>query len=128
MLDKPKYGAPCNSCGRCCVDQLCPLGGAFFHLPLQVGNCPALQPHGERRVCGLVANPEAYALAATLLNGKEAMSAAAAHLIGAGHGCDASYDESERDPEVLASFRRKHQSKGPTRKAAALWGIKHLVR
>jgi hypothetical protein len=87
-LPKPPHGQPCNSCGKCCSDELCPLAMRLFGRPFQ-RRCPALEPDGDRLVCGLIAHPMAYAMARTLANGVENMRKAACHLVGAGRGCDA---------------------------------------
>ena len=48
---KPRYGAPCNGCGVCCQQELCPLGTtAFGAVPAP---CPALHWVQGRFWCGL---------------------------------------------------------------------------
>jgi hypothetical protein len=87
-LPKPPHGSPCNGCGRCCLESLCPLGEHLFEK--QEGPCPALQPAGQGRwECGVIIQPGVFALVQTLRHGAKRMSAAAALLLGAGHGCDA---------------------------------------
>jgi hypothetical protein len=56
LTDKPPYGQPCNGCGQCCMNELCPLGNAVFKR--WDGPCPALESEGERYACGLVKHPE----------------------------------------------------------------------
>lgn len=51
-LDKPKRGEPCNGCGWCCQQELCPVGKQVFgDIP---GPCPALVPAANRYWCGFV--------------------------------------------------------------------------
>jgi len=87
MLEKPAYGAPCNSCGRCCQDELCGLAKRVFGQ--RSGPCPALTEQSDGFGCGLILTPEQYAPAASALHGANAMSKAAALLCAAGAGCDA---------------------------------------
>jgi hypothetical protein len=87
VIAKPPFGAKCNGCGQCCEDTLCPLGAAVFDK--DEGPCPALERRADdSSTCGLVTHPAAYAPVLTAISGAEAMSAGAAALIGAGHGCD----------------------------------------
>lgn len=85
---KPAHGQPCNGCGGCCQDRLCPLGFKLFGS--WRGPCAALQ-HGidGEYVCGLVAAPQRWNRPAVDQVGAAAVSRAAATLIGAGVGCDA---------------------------------------
>lgn len=51
-MDKPRYGDPCNGCGWCCQQELCPVGKQVFgDIP---GPCPALVPAVNRYWCGFV--------------------------------------------------------------------------
>ncbi len=123
MLAKPAHGRPCNGCGRCCHDELCPLGARLFgrwH-----GPCPALQPaEGQSLVCGLVADPARHQPVRTLAHGREAMSKAAAVLIGAGFGCDAQTADEPADAEFRACMRREFAARrSEARAAAAIFGI-----
>ena len=125
MIDKPAYGHPCNSCGRCCAEQLCPLGAAHFKLTMEQGPCPALQDNiGGTRSCGLVDNPESYALVRTLINGRKAMIDAALYLIGAGAGCDARLDGEVDDPFFRHRTRAVRALKrGTLRRSLKAWGV-----
>lgn len=98
--EKPAYGSPCNGCGQCCQDQLCPLGARVFKR--WRGPCPALEGKDEAFVCGLVMNPRRYAPARTACKGAPCMSNAAALLIGAGCGCDGWREDETPDPEARA--------------------------
>lgn len=86
MLPKPAHGGKCNGCGRCCVDQRCPLAVAVFG---KGGSCPALEVRFPAFVCGLVENPQRYAPSIVQDFGQETASRSAAILVGAGIGCDA---------------------------------------
>lgn len=123
MLSKPPHGSPCNSCGRCCQAELCPLGMAVFKR--LAGPCPALQlGEDQALVCGLVVNPLRYELKRTLRAGHDAMSQAAAFLIGAGHGCDAQTADEPRDLAFSARLRAHGMRTRPAaRAAAAKWGV-----
>lgn len=122
-LPKPLHGSPCNSCGRCCHAELWPLGAHVFGH--SEGPCPALQPaEGGALVCGLVVNPMRYALRRSLAAGSDAMSTAAAYLIGAGHGCDAQTVDEPRDFAFSARMRAHGAStRTAARAAAAKWGV-----
>lgn len=125
VLPKPPHGQPCNSCGRCCADELCPLAGKVFrgdfHADLD-GPCPALESDGDKRVCGLIAHPMAYAMALSLQNGVENMRNAAAHLVGAGRGCDAQLEGEPADEAFRASMFRERQPR-LTERSLKMWGI-----
>lgn len=122
-LPKPAHGAPCNSCGRCCHRELCPLATTVFGRV--AGPCPALQAgEGHALVCGLVVDPMRYALRQSLLKGSDAMSEAAAFLIGAGHGCDAQTADEPRDV-AFSNRLRAHgeRTRAAARVHAATWGV-----
>lgn len=55
LPDKPKYGLPCNGCGRCCAEELCEAAEVAF--PGAQAPCPALKlsPDRTRTYCQLVA-------------------------------------------------------------------------
>lgn len=100
MIDKPKYGSPCNSCGQCCQSAVCPLGQHVLG-PVDAP-CPALRPQGEGFGCGLVQSPRLYDPVRTAIYGARRMREAAAFLIGAGYGCDWAETIEERDPRIAA--------------------------
>jgi hypothetical protein len=100
MLEKPAYGEPCNSCGRCCQDELCGLAKRVFGPRL--GPCPALTEYGEGFGCGLILAPSFYAPMAASVHGEEAMRDAAALLCAAGAGCDAQGHDELVDETVRA--------------------------
>jgi hypothetical protein len=103
------------------MEQLCPLGVGLFGEPWD-RRCPALEPDGERYVCGLIENPMAYALRLTLLNGREVMSRTAAHLVGAGRGCDALLDGEEPDQAFRAAMRSRRDP-ALTDRCLKVWGL-----
>lgn len=101
MIQKPKLGAPCNSCGMCCQLQLCPLGQRVFD---QVdGPCPGLRWVGEESRCGLVLNPREFAPVKAAVHGVAALREAALLLTAAGLGCDGRDGENPDadDPEYI---------------------------
>ena len=102
MLEKPPHGKPCNQCGLCCMEERCPLGAAIFG---PGRDCPALELRFPGFVCGLVANPEKYAIGVVLKHGQRTASEAAAYLVGTGSGCDALLEEEEPDLEWRARVR-----------------------
>lgn len=64
VLQKPKFGEPCNRCGECCRHELCEVAMFVFrpHEDDYVGPCPALELEGvgpETR-CGMLTRPELY--------------------------------------------------------------------
>lgn len=123
MLQKPPHGKPCNSCGLCCMDQLCPLARHIFgETP---GPCPALEPARPGYTCGLVAAPSSYAPAIAREHGELKSSETAALIIGAGLGCDASAPGEIRDEIWLASVKLHFlQMLLRIEDALRLWGIK----
>jgi hypothetical protein len=120
MLNKPPHGKPCNGCGQCCNEMLCPLGLALFGGP-EYRSCPALEPDGDRYVCGLIAHPIVYALRQTLLHGAETMALTAGHLIGAGRGCDALLHGEPAD-EVWRAGMRAMRNQALTDRCLRVWG------
>ncbi len=124
---KSAHGAPCNGCGACCRDQVCPLGMYVFGRT--AGPCPALEPDGPKAVCGLVRSPARYAPVRTFAHGAERMRAAAALLIGAGHGCDAQAAGEPADLAFRARMRRVAASHRAASDAAKdLWGVPRSPR
>ena len=88
LIAKPAYGSPCNGCGQCCRDQVCPLGARVFGT--SDGPCKAIKHTEDGRVtCGLVMAPRKFVPVLTAIHGAQTMALGAAVLIGAGHGCDA---------------------------------------
>jgi hypothetical protein len=57
-LTKPKFGEPCNGCGKCCAAELCEVADRIF--PGAVAPCPALEWRDGRSWCGLITNPIGY--------------------------------------------------------------------
>ena len=124
-LPKPPHGAPCNNCGRCCKDQICPLGQRIFGKPW-LRQCPALiGPQDEGvYVCELVAHPDHYI--AAMPSEVADLSAAAGLLLGAGLGCDC-LDFAHERPNLR--WRRETKSKllkltNDIQAAKLLWGWK----
>lgn len=122
MIQKPPHGDPCNNCGQCCQAVLCPLAQRFFGGP-EERSCPALEQEVSGRfTCGLIAHPMVYAIRLTLLHGADRMAAAAAFLVGAGHGCDAQL-EGERANEQFRAAMWKRRNPRLAAKHAKLWGV-----
>lgn len=114
--EKSPYGSPCNGCGLCCREEICPLGSIVF--PLASAPCPALEQDGERSVCGLVAHPERYRS-----GNVERLRAAAVRGIGAGIGCDARMP-GEADPPkdfIKAMLRASRTPRNVSRQITKLW-------
>jgi hypothetical protein len=103
------------------MDQLCPLAVGVFGEPWE-RRCPALEPDGERFTCGLIAHPMVYAMRRSLLCGVEAMSKAAAHLVGAGRGCDAQLEGEVADEAFRARMRASRNDK-LTDRSLKVWGL-----
>jgi hypothetical protein len=111
VLDqKPPHGAPCNRCGLCCFATICDLGQAVFRR--STGPCPALEGSFGNASCGLTQH------------GPTKYREAAAHLIGAGQGCDARFNG---EPADAAFYRRLEQHDRDTlaenQAAKKLWGM-----
>lgn len=123
--EKAPYGTPCNGCGLCCQNEICPLGQIVF--PAAVvrfgGACPALERDDERFICGLIARPEAYAPIKASVYGVEALREAAVIGVGAGIGCDARMD-GEADPPkdfLVAMLRVMRTPRSTQRRIEKLW-------
>lgn len=59
VLNKPKFGEPCNRCGECCRLSLCALGEMYFGEG--PAPCPALELDGDIFACGLLRRADHYA-------------------------------------------------------------------
>lgn len=70
-----------------------------------------------------MAHPMAYAMRMTLLNGVETMRHAAAHLIGAGRGCDALLDDEPPD-QVFRAAMRSQRNLALTDRCLKVWGLR----
>lgn len=117
MKDKPAYGQPCNGCGLCCLEELCPLGQIVFQRVR--GPCPALSASGGAMVCGLVAEPTRYRPGDAV-----SLAEAALMLIGAGVGCDAMIAGEPDDRMFRARLRAKALNHpAANRRARRAWGI-----
>jgi hypothetical protein len=103
------------------MNQLCPLGVGLFGEPWD-RRCPALEPDGDKFICGLIAHPMAYNMRMTLLHGREVMSRTAAHLVGAGRGCDAQLDDEVAD-EAFRVRMRKERNTTLTDRCLKVWGL-----
>lgn len=127
VIAKPPFGSPCNGCGGCCQQSLCPISEAFFGQ--EDGPCPALEPTAGAYRCGLMASPHAYAPVQTARHGAAAMAAAVALWVGAGMGCDAQEAGEIVDPAVKSAMRARCEANaealGKQAFADALekWGI-----
>jgi hypothetical protein len=78
-----------------------------------------------KSMCGLIASPELFAPVQTMIHGKDAMSAGAAVLVGAGHGCDSARPW-EFDQTISNVLRRKVMSAGGAARTASarrVWGL-----
>lgn len=120
-VEKPPYGSPCNKCGQCCEDQLCPLGSLLFDK--QDGPCPALQRNEDGTgTCGLVSDPKRWAPFRVAVVGEDRMRRSALLLIGADSGCDALLKGESVNEAFRAQLRKKaHRSRHPSVVALANW-------
>lgn len=123
-MEKPPYGSPCNGCGVCCQNEICPLGQIAF--PHAQAPCPALEKQADRYVCGLVASPQTYAPIRASVYGVEALREAAAIGVGADIGCDTRMmpDEASATPPpdfVKAMLRVSRTPRSVTRRIEKLW-------
>lgn len=122
QLEKPQYGTPCNGCGLCCQNEICPLGEIVF--PRAQAPCPALVIDGERYVCDLIANPQKFRPLKASIYGIAEMRDAAVIGVGAGIGCDARLPGEMDPPEsFVRELRRVERSSRSTgRRVQKLWG------
>jgi hypothetical protein len=94
-LKKPPFGSPCNGCGLCCREALCPIAVGIFG-PI-TAPCPALVRDGAKQVCGVIAAPSRFVPELVDVHGAKAISSAAALLLGSGIGCDSQGND---EPDV----------------------------
>lgn len=124
MIEKPPFGSPCNSCGRCCEFSPCVLSRSVFKI--SAGPCPALgRDEDGKSYCGLVVNPRKHAPTRTATHGVATMRAAALTMIGSGAGCDAQLvDEPVRAETVsrMVAEAMKTSDEAVVR-AMRVWGI-----
>lgn len=125
LPEKPPHGTPCNGCGGCCINTLCPLGQLLFGR--QRGPCPALEIGVDRADCGLVANPDKYASLKVKLGATTQERSDAAKLtVGIGRGCDALIEGETQNVAFSARLKRdsvEHRRRGDGPKALKAWGI-----
>lgn len=128
---KPNHGQPCNRCGECCRNNICPVGAAVLGLPrpdrhaISGTPCPILEalPDGAT-TCGLVAHPEQFRPVQTAFYGAAAMRAAALELIGVNGSCDALRAGEPFDPAVSARNKAWVASRPvEARISRKLWGF-----
>jgi hypothetical protein len=111
-IQKPRHGQPCNSCGKCCANEPCPLGREIFGV--STGRCPGLVVLDGKFGCDLVLRPEIHANLLARRVGADALSEAASILIGVGVGCDAQLNGETRDPTLrqrMILYREIHWRK-----------------
>ena len=124
MLDKAPYGSPCNNCGRCCMNERCPLGVIAFG---SGDSCPALEPNGLGGFsCGLIANPGKHVPQIVMAHGADAVSQSAAFLVAAGTGCDAHTEDEEIDLRRKYAMRRRALNEATQARLVAakrIWSI-----
>jgi len=122
-IEKPPYGTPCNGCGLCCQNEICPLGEIVF--PRAQAPCPALVVDGDRYACGLITTPQTFRPLKASIYGVEELRAAAVIGVGAGIGCDAQLlGELEPPADFVRELSRvtKESTRSRARKIEKLWG------
>ena len=126
MIEKPAYGSPCTHCGKCCEDQICPLG--VHVLGQKEGPCPALQRDADgHSSCGLVVDPRHWSPTRVSTRGVKIMREAAAILIGSTGICDAlTTAEPQPSPELREATIAKVKATPRVLAAMArtMWGIR----
>jgi len=122
---KAPHGAPCTSCGLCCMISLCQLARRVLRMPETPGPCPALVLDDEgKSSCGMVVDPARFAPEAVRLHGAPAMSRAAAHLINSGNGCDMSLEGEPFDAAYDARLESEARGRWRLNLAARhMWGV-----
>lgn len=122
-IAKPNYGQPCNGCGKCCMDTVCPLGQFLFEQ--EEGPCPALEWADDKWRCGIILDPRKFAPVRVARYGVDKMRAALLYLLGPGLGCDAELEQDTFDPSFYAMMNRfKIKFDEERVEAARLWGWK----
>lgn len=58
VLNKPRFGEPCNGCGECCRVAACHLSVQMLNS--RVAPCIALEIHDGKFRCGVVERPHYY--------------------------------------------------------------------
>lgn len=118
VAKKPRQGEPCNGCGACCLAEVCDFG-MLVMTETREGPCPAWNAG-----CGLIKNPTQYAPVATAMYGAEAMSTAAAFIIGSGMGCEARFNGEPVNKDYVRRYdKRDLDTQEQWKTATAMWGI-----
>jgi len=125
-LEKPPHGSPCNNCGLCCKEELCPLAEFVFKPRSVHSQCPALDTEDDGSYsCGLVKRPAHFSPIRAAVVGASTLTNAALVLIGSGFGCDARHNSEKENPQFLARFERfRSENYRRIMNARALWGMK----
>jgi hypothetical protein len=103
VLTKPAEGAPCNGCGQCCSEEVCPIGEEVLGEGVQPP-CPFLKWHTARFWCELlVGEAHLHAIGAV-------PDRVLAQAIGAGVGCTSPDPAGIQIPAtVVPPTRRPHR-------------------
>ena len=94
---KPEYRQPCNHCGRCCTEQLCPAAALAF--PGDKAPCRMLFVQDGKALCGMVLAEESFGLAPILRR-----------VLGIGHGC--SMPDADTTDEDMSAFDLQSMARG----------------
>ena len=104
MVEKPRFGQPCNGCGWCCTEEPCKL--AQDALNCTSGPCIALEDEAGRKVCGLVKRPSWYMFGEDAPESETGwLSVMFANALGIGRGCDAD-DMPANEPLCIGQERK----------------------
>lgn len=122
---KARHGAPCTSCGLCCVATVCHVGRQLFGG--DVRPCPALRMRDGKSSCDVIERPEHYTSAARVAqHGVDVLRQAAGTLIGSGVGCDARFNGELPDIGFYLSLARwDYVNADAIAAACTAWGIQH---
>lgn len=121
LVEKPRYGEPCNGCGMCCIAVQCPVSTALFG---EQELCPALEQAGIALACGLMRNTADYVPDLPAWGGK-ALTEVFSLMIGSGLGCDGA-DENDSE-ERQEAFRPILHSRARQAIAAASPDARELL-
>lgn len=128
MKDKAPYGTPCNSCGQCCAEELCPIACLILQKPIRHQmRCPFLTFDGAGdSSCGVVKDPTPFNLVGVLAHGVDKVKNATLTLIGAGYGCDARVPGEADAPRGFQEGYRHHRGPNGMKHSEAwkIWGVR----
>lgn len=120
VLPYPEPGDPCNGCGDCCLNQLCPVALKVLDLtPAEADQpCPLIDWDGDVARCGVITKPEQTAPILSAIHGPEKIAQAASLVLTVGSGCTSEPDRASRKQYNMLWARHEQIKASPGYKEA----------